>query len=167
MKFRKTDILNKEIIDFDELLTFDANAFNGFSRLNDVKDIEVSGSLTYDDEMEIVNANIHVEGIMICPCAISNEDVEVILDTDEKLRFSFKKVDDQDIIQVNKDTLDLYPIVLQIILAEVPIKVVKENVTYPKGQNWEVMSEAEYQEKKGREIDPRLAKLQEIKFDED
>ena len=154
-------------IEFDEELTFDSNAFINFSRLSSLEDCEVSGTLFYDDETDVVEADLHVEGVMICPCAITNEDVEVPFELDSLELFKFSKTKDENIHPVAGDTLDLYPIIFQLILSEVPIKVVKDNVEYPKGNDWEILTEAEYEKKLGKEIDPRLAKLKEIKFDDE
>ena len=46
------------------------------------------------------------------------------------------------------------------------MKVVKDDAVYPSGDGWEILSEAEYQRRKGNEIDPRLAKLKEFKFED-
>jgi uncharacterized protein len=166
VKFKKSDVLSsKETIEFKEELTFDSNAFINFSRLNSLEDCDVSGTVFYDDEIDVVEIELHVEGIMICPCAITNEDVEVPFDLDSFEVFKFSKTKDENIHQVAGETLDLYPIIFQLILSEVPIKVVKDNVEYPKGKDWEVLTEAEYEEEKGKEIDPRLAKLKQLKFD--
>jgi len=166
VKFKKSDVLNSiETIEFEEKLTFDSNAFINFSRLNSLEDCEVFGTLFYDDEMDVVEADLHVEGIMICPCAITNEDVEFPFELDSFELFKFSKTKDEKIHHVAGETLDLYPIIFQLILSEVPIKVVKDNVEYPKGKDWEILTEAEYEEEKGKEIDPRLAKLKQLKFD--
>ena len=63
--------------------------------------------------------------------------------------------------------MELLPVVFQLILMEVPLKVVKEGIKeYPKGKDWEVVKEEDYQKEKRKEIDPRLAKLKEFKAEE-
>lgn len=49
---------------------------------------------------------------------------------------------------------------------EVPHKVVKEGVEYPKGKGWEVVTEDDFNASKKNAIDPRLAKLKEFKIEE-
>ena len=51
---------------------------------------------------------------------------------------------------------------------EVPLKVVKPgNITYPKGDGWEVMKEEDYRKEEKPAMDPRLAKLKEFKPQQD
>ena len=52
------------------------------------------------------------------------------------------------------------------IFAEVPLKAVHPDLeTYPEGDGWVVMTEEDYINEKSQEIDPRLAKLKDFKFD--
>jgi len=168
VKFVKSTILNSNSeINIDERITFDSEIFVRNSRLNDVEDVEVKGFLFYDDNQDVVEAHLNVKGDMVCPCAISNVDVDVPCVTDSIEYFKFSKTEDENVHQVTGDVLDLYPMVFQLILAEVPISVVAEDAEYPSGNGWEVISESEYQEEKGKEIDPRLAKLKDFKLEDD
>ena len=63
---------------------------------------------------------------------------------------------------------DIEKMVLYIVLPEVPIKVVKkEKIEYSRGDGWAFVSEKDYESSKKDEIDPRLQKLKEYRFEED
>ena len=48
--------------------------------------------------------------------------------------FSFLPCEEAEVHVLKKDVLELYPVVFQLILAEVPLKVVKSGISYPKGE---------------------------------
>ncbi|UPU39227.1 DUF177 domain-containing protein [Erysipelothrix sp. Poltava] len=63
-------------------------------------------------------------------------------------------------------SLDLDPYLLDSILAAVPLKAIHPDLKeYPEGEGWQVMTEEDYTKEKSQEIDPRLAKLKDFKFD--
>ena len=119
----------------------------------------------YYDALEQLQASIDVTGDMICPCAITLEDVRVPFEISDETRLSF--IDEEDCYYMEND-LDLREFTLSFILPEVPIKVVKnDEIEYPRGDGWRVMTEEAYEDSKKQEIDPRWAKLKEYKFDEE
>lgn len=64
------------------------------------------------------------------------------------------------------DIVELYPVLFQLIMMEIPYKVVKEGLTdYPKGKGWEVVREEDLIASKEKAIDPRLAKLRDFKIE--
>ena len=57
---------------------------------------------------------------------------------------------------------------VHIILPEAPIKVVKnKKIEYSRGDGWSFVSEEDYESSRKDEIDPRLQKLREYKFEEE
>ncbi len=103
---------------------------------------------------------------MILPCSVTNEDVDYAFHTQSLEEFAFEKLTDEDVHISKGDVVELMPVIFQLILMEIPLKVVKENVQYPRGKGWEVMKEEDYQKSKKDEIDPRLAKLKEFKTED-
>ena len=97
--------------------------------------IEVSGEIHYDDDSDLALANLDISGVMVLPCSITNEDVDYPFEISSKEVFSFRKVnEDEDFHEVKKDTVELYPAIFQLIVMEIPFKVVKEGIKeYPKG----------------------------------
>lgn len=169
MKWTKSELLQAEnnTIEFDEQIEFDDAALSKVSHLRKLKNVTVSGDLHYDGSSDLAIADLHVQGVMVVPCSISLEDVEVEFDTSSVEVYSFEKnPENEDVHETKKDIVELYPAIFQLIMMEIPYKVVKEGVTYPKGKGWEVVSEEEFNQSKKDEIDPRLAKLKEFKIEE-
>lgn len=127
---------------------------------------DVSGDITfYYDAMDELRVNYQLSGTMICPCAITLEDVEVPFDIaqDEKV---VQELDDDGFYF--KESMEAKDLAAQIVLPEAPIKVVKnEKIEYSRGDGWSFVSETDYESSKKEEIDPRLQKLMEYKFEED
>lgn len=119
----------------------------------------------YYDALDQLNVRMDITGDMICPCAITLEDVYVPLDLHEQTRLSFEEEED---VYYIANELDLEDLLLTFILPATPIKVVKEGkIEYPRGDGWKVMTEDEFEKERKSEIDPRWQKLKEIKFDEE
>lgn len=170
MKWSKVEIMQAEngTITFDDGITFERSVFSKMSQLRGLQDVTVSGKLHYEEHDDRVYADLSIEGVMIVPCSITNEDVEYDFHTKSLEVFAFEKSEDEDVHEAKGDVVELLPVIFQLILMEVPLKVVKEGLTsYPKGDGWEVVKEEEYQKAKSKEIDPRLAKLKEFKIEED
>ena len=168
MKWTKTQLIqtSEKGFDFEENLEFTPESFEHLDRLRNLHNVAVTGRGTYDVTEERLTVDLEVSGEMVLPCAITLEDVVVPFDLDATEIFSFHPVEDDEVHVCRKDWIDLNPVIFQLILAEVPLKVVKEDAVYPSGDGWEILSEAEYQRRKGNEIDPRLAKLKEFKFED-
>lgn len=172
LKWSKLDLLRAKdnTIEFDDGIAFDAATFAKINHLRGLSDVTVSGNIHYDLSSDLVYANLDIEGVMIVPCSITNEDVEYDFHTNSLEVFSFDKVEkDQDIHETKGDVIELLPVIFQLIMMEVPLKVVKPGLTnYPSGDGWEVVKEEEYLKSKQeiKEMDPRLAKLKEFKIED-
>lgn len=127
---------------------------------------EVNAKITlYYDALDQLCATLDIEGDMVCPCAITLEDVNVPFEIHDETRLSFTEEEDAYFVNEN---LDIKELILTFILPEVPIKVVKnEKIEYPRGDGWRVMTEDDFDQMKKSEIDPRWQKLTEYKFDEE
>ena len=169
MKWSRAQLLQAEncTIYFDETIDFGPEIFAKMNQIRGLQDVTVSGNVHYDTASERVFADLDIEGVMIVPCSITLEDVEYDFHTKSLEVFSFDKVDDEDVHEVKGDVVELLPVVFQLILMEVPLKVVKKGLKqYPKGDGWEVVKEEDYELSKKDEIDPRLAKLKEFKVED-
>jgi uncharacterized protein len=126
----------------------------------------VKGDITfYYDSSDELRINYHIEGKMICPDAITLEDAEVPFDLSEDEKVVHKENEDGFYFYEDKSLEDM---VLYIVLPEVPIKVVKNNkIEYSRGDGWAFVSEKDYESSRKDEIDPRLQKLKDFKFEED
>lgn len=168
MKWSKLELMRayEHTIAFADEIAFEASAFSKMSQIRGLRDVRVRGTIRYEEEDDRAYADIELQGIMILPCAISDEDVEYPFHTSSREVFAFVKCDD-DVHEAKGDVVELLPVIFQLILMEVPLKVVKEGAVYPKGNGWEVMRESDWHREKQDAIDPRLAKLKEFKVEDD
>lgn len=86
--------------------------------------------INYEDNIEI---DVDVKGTLILPCAITLEDVNYNLNINIKEEIT-------DINIKNKKYLELFDIMWQNIVLEVPFKITKENINRNdfKGNGWEL-----------------------------
>lgn len=169
MKWSKLELLQAEngTIEFEDKIDFEPAVFSKMHQIRGLQDVTVSGNVHYDVSSDRVFADLDIDGVMIVPCSITLEDVEYDFHTKSLEVFSFDKVDDKDVHETKGDVVELLPVIFQLILMEVPLKVVKEGLKqYPKGDGWEVVKEEDYERAKSDEIDPRLAKLKEFKLED-
>lgn len=164
MKWSKTELYQHadEVLPFEEQIQFGVGAFQHSDRLRDVRDVVVKGEGRYDSNCNRFVVNFSIQGTMVVPCAVTLEDVIVPLETTATEVFSFvpSENESEDVEVVKGDVIELFELVYQLILMEVPLKVVKPDLKeYPKGDGWEVIKEEDYDALKKSEIDPRLAKL--------
>ena len=147
--------------DFEETITFPKEMFYNLSRINDLKDVEVTGSGNFNSSEERLYVTYHVQGTMVVPCAISLEDVDYPFSIDTDVVFAFyKPEDDEDVVEARKDVANLTSVIFQEIMMAIPMRVVKEGAKMKtSGSGWKVMDESEVVAKEEDTIDPRLAKL--------
>ena len=150
-------IRQDKIFDIDiKKYEFINNTF--INRLEDVK-----GYICfYDDEEKGLSIEYDLNGKMICPCAITLEDVEVEFEVGDCDIISFDMLKEGIYIP---SEIELDDLVAHLLLPEVPSRVVKnEEIEYSIGDDWSIESEKSYEENK---VDPRLAILKDFKFDKE
>ena len=156
MKYSRKELLQlpDRHLSFDECIEFDEDTYKKFPRIRKLRNVEARGEGDYEAADQRLYLNLHVTGIMTCPCDITGEDVDIDFDSeaDEVISFNKKDFENIEILQAEGEYIELLPIIFRQILVEVPITVVKPGVIdYPKGDGWEVMDEATYQKKQGRQ----------------
>ncbi|MFC4772387.1 YceD family protein [Enterococcus hermanniensis] len=160
--------------------------------LNFSETIDVNETLTRRDNEVLAVAPVAVEGILsvgkneyilhyrlktvvTVPSARSLEPVDLPLDLSVDEVFmtreqwsSLEDERDEEILVIDNDTIDLTDSIEDNILLAIPMQVFSEeelqSKDLPKGNDWVVVSEEEYLQKKesAETIDPRLAKLSEL-----
>ncbi|MBQ6478320.1 MAG: hypothetical protein IJI44_03005 [Erysipelotrichaceae bacterium] len=109
--------------------------------------------------------NYSLAGDMICPCAFSLEDIAVPFELSDDDKVVSRQEEEGFFLE---NMIEIENAVLQIVLPEVPIKVEKkEKIEYSSGDGWSFVSEEDYKSSRKDEIDPRLQKLMEYKFEEE
>ncbi|MBQ0035618.1 MAG: hypothetical protein KBT35_01735 [Firmicutes bacterium] len=162
------NIFLKDLVNIADQKTYDVNIDylevenNVFLRA--LKDVEGDFTFYYDIEDKL-RVNYSLVGKMICPDAITLEDVDVDFDLNEDILVS----NDTEVDGLFLDSdCRIEDLLLQIVMPEVPIKVVKnKKIEYSRGDGWSFVSEDEFDSNKKEQLDPRLQKLKEYKFEED
>ncbi len=120
------------------------------------KDLEGTGIIKLDNisitgEHVKNEVKLTVKGIMVLPCAVSLKPVDYSFEVEieEKIEENLKN---------NQNTIDILPIIWENILAEIPIRVVSEDLTDIKksGDGWILIDE------KGTKTNPELEKLKDL-----
>lgn len=167
MRWQRRELAVLKVIELKEELHIAPSLFASNKRLIDLKDIWVTGFVKYDAHQDIVYVDLLITGIMVCPCALTNVEVDYPFTTECSEIFGFNQAEEYSAYVIEGDELDLLPIVEEIILQEVPIKVVKKGkIDYPKGNGWQVTTEADYAKQKLEKTDPRLAILKNYQFND-
>lgn len=166
MKWSRNEIVgtNNGNISFSEDVTIDPQEFANTSLINGVKQVHAEGKGYLDQETEKFYSSMTVSGIMLCPDAITGEEIEYPFETDVEDVWSFDPTDEEDVRAVTDDVIDLLPAVIDAVIMEAPLQVTEAAPEdYPSGEGWRVISEEEYQRSKEEEIDPRLAVLKKFR----
>ncbi len=107
----------------------------------------------YNNEEEL-ELSITIKGTMVLPCARTLKDVNYPFNIE--INDVIGKNSDNS-LEINQNTLDIFPIVWQNILVDVPLRVLAPDAEEEsiEGDGWRLITEDDKKE----EIDPRLSKL--------
>lgn len=128
----------------------------------------VSGWLHFDGKSRVVS-ELALEGTMIVPDSITDEDVEVDFDTSSNTEYSFEPVgeDEEEVVVLPLETLDLLDEIVQAVVFEAPMSITRlARDEYPSGNGWTLISDQDETPEEEKEIDPRWAKLKDIQFED-
>lgn len=118
---------------------------------------KVSG-FDYDDYLVL---NIKLDADVIGVCSYTLEDVPYKVHVDTALSFSYE--DEEDVIQIDGPIFELDPYLLDIIISEVPLTLVKKGAKLPSGgKGYRVLSEEEYNKEQANKTDSRWDKLNDL-----
>ena len=158
-------------------------SFDDYPYLRSLEDIEAE-IIIDRDMIDRLIAHVRVFGKMICPDAMTLQDVMVPFEIEDDSILYFDDIDvvlkeckrvmkDIDAERIDEeenaycviDGLDTIDFLLSFILPEVPIKVVsEEKKEYPKGDGWKVMTEAEFEESRKAKRDSRWDILRDLEI---
>ena len=142
----------------DEYTNIDLNYSFSKEQLNntgilELNDVSIKGQITKN--FDKLHLNLKIEGVMILPCSISLKPT--------KYPFSIQIDDDlanllEDFDKNEANTLDIFPIIWENILMEIPLKVVNEDLSDVKkeGEGWKFITDKE------ERINPELEKLKDL-----
>lgn len=145
-----------EYIDIDLTYSFDKSILE-CTELISLDNVKIKGEITKNSLNDFV-INVKVDGTMVLPCAITLEPVDYpfsfeINDEVDKL---LKEIDENHTKYEN--TLDIFPIIWENILIEIPARVVKKDADTSKlkGDGWEFVTGER------KSINPELEKLKDL-----
>ncbi len=170
MFWTKTELLSKKTkhFSFETKLSFEPSEFSHHERLISVKSVLVQGQGYFESHSLTLTLALKLSGIMVVPCAITLEPLDYEFSFESNESYDFKTSTEENVAYLTTEQLELRPLVKQLILAEVPFKVVAIDPSdYPRGKDWEVISEAKLASQQKTELDPRLAKLKEYQHQDD
>lgn len=129
-------------VPFAQTYTFSKDELEG-TELLDLKDIQVKG--TIDMQYDTYHIEATISGIMVLPCSITLEEVDypfsVFIDTDldEQLDRGQKKYRNYE------NAIDIFPIIWENILMEIPMKVVSKKAKdiHLEGDGWRLITDGE------------------------
>lgn len=110
--------------------------------LLDLTDVKVEGEITssYDD----YDLNLKVKGMMVLPCALTLKPVSYPFSF--LIQGNYQELMEElgEITKKNENTLDIFPIIWENILMEIPMRVVSEDADPIKeGNGWKLVTEDE------------------------
>ena len=144
-------------------------SFDDYPYLRSLEDIEAE-IIIDRDMIDRLIAHVRVFGKMICPDAMTLQDVMVPFEIEDDSILYFDDIDAERIDEEENaycviDGLDTIDFLLSFILPEVPSKVVsEEKKEYPKGDGWKVMTEAEFEESRKAKRDSRWDILRDLEI---
>ena len=151
--FQNKDYSLEDDIDF-------SNAYLDPSHIRKIESthVKVSG-VDYEDYLIL---NLDITTSVVGVCSYSLEDVHLNLHFKADLSFTYDE-EDEDNNVIDGPIFDLDPYVLDLIIAEVPLKLVKKGAKLPSsGEGYRVLSEDEYNKEQENKADSRWDKLNDI-----
>ena len=118
-----------------------------------MNDINIKGYITKN--MDNFHLKVDVSGVMVLPCSVSLKptnysfSLEIDEDFDETLQENLKNV---------SNSIDIFQIIWENILMEIPLRVVNEDLSDVKteGEGWQLITDKE------ERINPALEKLKDL-----
>ena len=122
-----------------------------------LKDLHLKGKIYYDDADDLI-INLVLTGVMDLRDSVSLEVIHYPLNIKITEEDAFSSDFLEEYLKNTQNTLDIIPILWEIIVLEVPMRLTKTKDTVLSGDGW---SYGENKKTKDN-IDPRLAKLNEL-----
>jgi len=157
--------LGSEVFVIDELIDFN-NVLKPSDEIRKLSKVKVTGTGQLQGKKVVFN--LHIEGAMTLPCALTLDDVDYPFSVDTTEIFvidseTYQEGDDEYL--VTGTTIELAPVIWQNIFLQKPLRVVKEGAYEElKKQGIEIESEEDLKESttEAQKVDPRLAALSKL-----
>ena len=149
--------LKSEQIFINDSLKIDKDLIKS-AKMLDLIDIKIKGSIRYLDE-DNFKLNLFINGIMVLPCSRTlkpvNSNFSIQIEDDllsilSEMNENIKKIG---------NTIDIFPIIWENILMEIPIKVISDKeIMIKEGNGWKLIEE----DNKKNIINPEFEKLKDL-----
>lgn len=150
--FNNKDYVIEEDLDFSDV-TLDPTHIRKINSAH----VKVSG-FDYEDYLIL---NIELDADVTSVCSYTLEDLPYKVHLKTALSFSYEE--EEDVIQIDGPIFELDPYLLDLIVSEVPLTLVKKGAKLPSsGKDYRVLSEDEYNKEQENKVDSRWAKLDDI-----
>jgi uncharacterized protein len=146
----------EEYIEINSLVTIPYEFYKD-TEIISIGEVEVVGRISFSDYDNIL-IDLNVNGIMILSDSVTLEDIEYPFNIEIEENIDKNSEETREYYQKDKNTLDITTVLWENIVLEVPIRVTNgynKDISL-KGEGWELVDENK------KEIDPRLAPLQEL-----
>ncbi|WP_096435521.1 YceD family protein [Alteribacter populi] len=154
LSYKQKGLHVNESVDVSDLVKKDRE-------IRHISPVHVTGDTLFSNDA--ITFRLHIEGKMTLPCARTLNDVEYpfsieaneIFKLDEWATFE----EEEDVHELEDNTVDLLPYVKERILLEKPMQVFSDEEEGPapvSGKDWELVPE----EEQGKKVDPRLKDLE-------
>lgn len=154
--FKNKDYIVEEDLDFSNE-SFNPNHIRKIGKTH----VKITGQ-DYDDFLVL---NFSIVSDIIGVCSYSLEDVLLTVKSEASLSFTFDE-EDEETIHIDSPIFEVDSYILDLIVAEVPIKIVKKGKKLPEsGEGYRVLSEDEYNKEQENKTDSRWSALDDIELD--
>lgn len=143
-------------ITLDQDFTIDKTNYQNHNIL-DLKDLHIKGDIGYNDADNLV-INLLITGTMYLKDSITLEPIKKPLNIKITENDTLESEYLEEYYKKDKNILDIIPILWENIVLEVPMRLTESQDIKLSGEGWSFGEE----EKKEDNIDPRLAKLNEL-----
>ncbi|MEI3536113.1 MAG: YceD family protein [Bacilli bacterium] len=163
MRISKQELLAKGQHLFEENINYDKSLYENNPLIDKIGEInaEVSTNLVSD----LIMVSIALKGEMILRSTRSLKPVNHEIDLEDEIVYTYNKdlVDNEQVFLLEDDELDLDKTIYSLIISSIPLKVIasddKESYS---GENWEVITEDEYNKRKNSEENSPFASLKDL-----
>ena len=146
-------------ISVDLTYTFSEEQLKGTDLL-ELKDVKIIGEI-YKDSLDELNLIANVKGIFKIPCAVTLKPVDYPFDIKIEGTIDELMGENEEFVKKDENTLDIFPIIWENILMEIPMRVISEGaedqISNLEGNGWKVITDKEEDI-----INPALAKLKDL-----
>lgn len=159
MKINRALLTNGVAKSFEDAIDFSHIEFDK-SHIRLIQDCNVKAVAT--DYESILCIDVEISALVIGVCSYSLEDVEIPLKIKDQLVFTDDETD-EDNYYAKDNIIDLDEYILGILLANVPVRIVKKGAKLPDdGSDYRVISEDQYQKEKEKKPDSRWGALDDL-----